>query len=195
MTLNAQGYYECPKCHLQTVWVDKSYPYLWILRERGSGDFQDITHPELYSDVGAQNKEILGGFEFFINVLGTIKSKPNAGSKLKDNALQQYADFIRRGKAKSNTSGLNYGRVVENLKTHVSDLPEVLLKDITSRLAVHLENSILIRAYIDTEVEEMTQEKWDEIEANKTVTNPSHTVRQDADGTLHIHINKANKQL
>jgi hypothetical protein len=193
MTLNAQGYYECPKCHLQTVWVDKSYPFLWILRERGSGDFRGMTHPELYSDVGAHNKEIIGGFEFFIYVLETIKYKPDAESQKKDTALQQYAEFIRRGKAKDYTSGLNYKDVLENLKAQVSETPEVMLRDITTRLSVHLDNSILIRAYIDTEVEEMTQEKWDVVEKNKAVADPSLTVHQDADGTLRIHINSVKK--
>ncbi len=124
MVLNEQGYYECPSCHLQTVWVDKDYPFLWILKSRGEGKFRDMTHPALYSDVGGQNKRYLGGFEYFIKVFALQRWKKDSGEKIDGGSWwENYIEFLISGWAKNYNKSLTYSEIMKEIACKFGEPP------------------------------------------------------------------------
>ena len=170
ITLNVQGYYECPKCHLQTVWVAKEYPFLWILKERGSGLFRSMTHAELYSDVGGQNKRYLGGFEFFVKALALQRWKNDAGEWIETGSWwDNYVEFLYSGKSASYTKDLTYMDILNRIETVFEEKPTKHLEKATTMLSIELYNRSQIKLFIDSEVEEMTPEKWKAVEKNKNI--------------------------
>jgi hypothetical protein len=154
MILNEDGYYECPSCHLQTVWVDKWYPYLWILKKRGTGRFRDMTHAELYSDVGGQNKRYLGGFEFYIKTLTSQRWKSDAGKWIEQGSWwDNYVEFLHAGKSKDYLKSLTYNEIMSVLQVKFEESPTKPLEAITLPIAIELPSSRLIKLYLENEVE------------------------------------------